>query len=199
MDTTQDEAMTGNDEGLYGLMAVAQEQQQAVQTALAGLAQRETALAATVARLQTLEHALVPAVQKAAHAGAVAAMQRGLADASQTVLAGMTTQAAAAETRLRNAVAWFTWRWAALAGALVLAVAIAAWSVVAWQRSQIAALQVEREQWTAEVDAAQATVAQLEKKTGGVHYLDAANGRFIVARRGFEAMTCDGVPCIRLK
>jgi hypothetical protein len=32
-----------------------------------------------------------------------------------------------------------------------------------------------------------------------VHYLDAANGRFIVVRRGFEAMTCDGTPCIRLK
>jgi len=199
MDTTQGEGMTGNDEGLYGLMAVAQEQQQAVQTALAGLAQREAALAATVARLQGLEHALVPAVQKAAHAGAVAAMQRGLADASQTVLSGLTTQAAAAETTLRNAVAWFTWRWATLAGALVLAVAIAAWSVVAWQRSQIAALQVEREQWTAEVDAAQATVAQLEKKTGGVHYVAASNGRFIVAQRGFEAMTCDGTPCIRLK
>lgn len=188
--------MTANDdERLYGLMAVAQEQQQAVQAAIAGLAQREAALAATVARLQALEQSLPPAVQKAAMVGT----QRGLSETSQAVFAGVIAQTAAAETKLRDAVAWFGWRWTALAGTLVLAVAIAAWSVVAWQRSQIAALRIEHAQWAAEVQAAQATVARLEQKTGGVHYLDATNGRFIVVRRGFEAMTCDGVPCIRLK
>ena len=187
--------MTANDEGLYGLMAVAQEQQQAVQTAIDGLAQREAALAATVARLQALEHSLPLAVQKAAMVGT----QRGLAETSQAVFAGVIAQTAAAETKLRNAVAWFGWRWAALAGTGVLAVAIAAWSVVAWQRSQIAALRIEHAHWSAAVDAAQATVAQLEKKTGGVQYRAASNGRFIVVRRGFEAMTCDGTPCIRLK
>ena len=207
------------EKALYALMEAAAEQQATVNVALSTLEQQQTELAKATAQLQTLiGQQLVPAVQKAAIVGATQAVNAALENASQMAsaavaesckpllagMAGVVAQATAAEGRLKGAVQWFGWRWAGVAGSIafgaILALGLAAWGMVWWQRSQLADLQAEREKITHEVAAAQSTLAVLEKRTGGVRYAESRDGRFILVRKGFETRNCVGnVPCIRLK
>lgn len=209
--------MDEKEQALFGLMQVAKEQQQAINAALAALKNRQTDLTETAMHLQTVIQTLLPAARAAAHEGATKAVKAALENASQTAvdavaqscqpllvgLAGVEAQAEAAEGQLKEAVKWFGWRWAGIAAATacgaILAVTLVAWGAVWWQRSQLAGLKVERDQVSAEVAAAQSTVAELEKRTGGVRYEESKKGRFIVTRKGYDAWTCEDMECIRLK
>jgi len=204
-------------EFFYALVETAREQQKAVSTALAGLDKSKNELTKAAATLQEYGKQLVPNAGKAASEGAAQAVKTALENASQTAidavavsckpllagLAGVTGETATAEGQLKEAVKWFGWRWAGIAAATacgaILAVTLAAWGAVWWQRSQLDNLKAERDQITAEVAAAQSTVAELEKRTGGVRYEETKKGRFIVPRKGYDAWTCDDIPCIRLK
>ncbi|MDM5182024.1 hypothetical protein PO883_33155 [Massilia sp. DJPM01] len=206
------------EKNLYLLMEVAEQQQKAVSTALAGLDKRQIELAKTAVQLQGIGEQLVPKAAQAASEGAARGVKTELESASQTAsdavavacqpllagLAGVAGETATAEGQLKEAVKWFGWRWAALAAATacgaILAVTLAAWGAVWWQRSQLADLKIERDQVNGEVTAAQSTLAALNKRTGGVRYVNASDGKFINVPGGFKAMTCVGnVPCIRLK
>ena len=207
------------EEKLCALMRIAEEQQAAVQGALAAVEQQQIELSKATVQLQTIiGQQLVPAVQKAAVIGATQAVKNALENASQIAstavaesckpllagMAGVASQAAEAEGRLKGAVQWFGWRWAGVAGSIalgaILALGLAAWGMVWWQRSQLADLQAAREKITHEVAAAQSTLAVLEKRTGGVRYAEGSDGRFILVRKGFETRNCVGnVPCIQLK
>jgi hypothetical protein len=207
------------EKGLYALMEAAAEQQASVNVALAALEQQQIELAKTTVQLQTLiGEQLVPAVQKAAIVGAAQAVKKALENASQIAsaavaescqpllvgMAGVATQATAAEAKIKGAVQWFGWRWAGLAGSIafgaILALGLATWGMVWWQRGQLADLKAEREKITHDVAAAQSMLAVLEKRTGGVRYAEGSEGRFILVRKGFEKHNCVGnVPCIRLK
>ncbi len=203
---------------LCGMVDIAERQQEAINTALAGLDARQIELTKSATQLQTVMQKMLPAAGAAASAGAAQGVKVALENASQTAtdaaaqacqpllsgLAGVAVQIAAAEGRLKGAVKWFGWRWAALAGATacgaILAVTLAAWGAVWWQRTQLAELKAERDQISNEVAAAQSTLAALEKRTGGVRYAQGRDGRFILVRKGFETANCVGnVPCIRLK
>lgn len=206
------------EKNLYLLMEVAEQQQKAVSAALAGLDKRQIELTQTAAQLQAIGQQLVPKAAQAASDGAARAVKTELENASQTAtaavaaackpllagLAGVTGETATAEGQLKEAVKWFGWRWAALAAATacgaILAVTLAAWGAVWWQRSQLADLKIERDQVSGEVAAAQSTLAALNKRTGGVRYVEGTDGHFILVRKGFEQANCVGdVPCIKLK
>jgi hypothetical protein len=203
---------------LYLLMEIAEQQQQAVKAALAALEARQTTLVKTSAQLQTVMQTMLPAAEAAARKGATEAVKAALENASKTAtdavakscqpllagLAGVTGQASAAEDKLKGAVEWFGWRWAALAASTacgaILALLLSAWGMVWWQRAQLAEVKAERAKLGDEVAAAKSTLAALEKRTGGVRYAEGSDGRFILVRKGFETLNCVGdVPCIRLK
>ena len=133
---------------LFGLMAVAEEHQKAVKTAIDGLSAERAALAqerAAVAQAAASVAGVAGEVRKAA-ADAVSAMQRAageaagasvrqsLAGASEAAekalgeaakpvigsLSGVVQAASDAEGSMRNAGAWFAWKWVAVAaGGLV--------------------------------------------------------------------------------
>ena len=126
------------EQALFGLMAVAEEQQAAVREALAGLAAQQAALERQQAglerqaeavqveatRLRRLAGEVGPALAQSTREAAELAVQRGLAGASVTAtaavetaarplldgLSGVTAQAGAVEAALRRAVDWATWR-----------------------------------------------------------------------------------------
>lgn len=203
---------------LFGLMEMAEGQQKAVGATLAALVRQQAELGRVVAQLKEAGQGLVPAVEAAAGTGAEAGIKAELEtlakDAAAALeiatrpvldrLRGVGAQAEAAEAQLKGAAAWFGWRWVALVGALgagaIAAVLVAAWGLVWWERSQVEGLQAERARLSGEVAAAQATLDLLDKRTGGVRYAEASDGRFLLVRKGFEAMTCvNNTPCVRLK
>lgn len=198
---------------LFRFMELAEEQQKAVSTALAGLEKSKTDLTKAATALQEYGKQLAPNVAKAASESAAQAVKTALENASQTAtdavaksckplldgLAGVEKQAAAIESKLAGVAKWFGWRFAATACGAVLMVIVAAWGVTWWQRSQLADLKTERDQINAEVAAAQNTLAVLDKHLGGARYVEAPDGQFIRAPGGV-LMTCIGkVPCIKLK
>ena len=136
------------DQALFGLMAVAEEQQAAVREALAGLAAQQAALERQQARLEGWTEAVQaeaaglrriagevgPGLARSTREAVETAVERGLAGAGTTAtvavqraaqplldgLAGVAAQAGAVEAALRRVVGWATWR---LLGQGVLAVA----------------------------------------------------------------------------
>ena len=136
------------DQALFGLMAVAEEQQAAVREALAGLATQQAALEQQQARLEQWTEAVQaeaaglrriagevgPGLARSTREAVETAVERGLAGAGATAtaavqraaqplldgLAGVSAQAGAVEAALRRVVGWATWR---LLGQGVLAVA----------------------------------------------------------------------------
>ena len=136
------------DQALFGLMAVAEEQQAAVREALAGLVAQQAALEQQQARLEGWTEAVRveavglrriageegPGLARSTREAVETAVERGLAGAGSTAtaavqraaqplldgLAGVAAQAGAVEAALRRVVGWATWR---LLGQGVLAVA----------------------------------------------------------------------------
>ncbi|MBE9610909.1 hypothetical protein [Chitinilyticum piscinae] len=144
---------------LFGLMALAEDQQKAVQAAIEALeAERETlqrereafkqatsAAAGVVVEVKQAAAAAIPGVQKAAENAVGAAVRVSLAGASQaaanaletasspilSALTGVVRAGESAADRLNAASAAFGWRWATVAGG-ISAGAIVAVSLVAW-------------------------------------------------------------------
>ena len=136
------------DQALFGLMAVAEEQQAAVREVLAGLAAQQAALEQQQARLEGWTEAVQaeaaglrriagevgPGLARSTREAVETAVERGLAGAGTTAtvavqraaqplldgLVGVSAQAGAVEAALRRVVGWATWR---LLGQGVLAVA----------------------------------------------------------------------------
>lgn len=174
---------------LFGLMAVAEEHQKAVKTALDGLAAERAALAkerAAVAQaaasvagvageVKRAAAEAVPAIQKAAGEAVGASVRQTLAGASDEAakalsaatkpvigrLSGVVQAAGEAESSLKNAGQWFAWKWVAVAGGGLVGVCLVAYAALAWQLHQVSSLREEK-------TALQANVAELEKKGGRI-------------------------------
>ena len=185
---------------LFGLMAVAEEHQQAVKAALDGLTAERAALAkerAAVAQAAASVAGVAGEVRKAAAeavgasvrqslAGASDAAAKALGEASRPIvgqLSGVVKAAGEAEGKLSGAVAAFGWRWAMLAGGAaaggIVAVLLAAWLAVWWQRHQVESLSEQKAALLGEVAQLQANVAALEKR-GGRIVLNTCGGRLCV-------------------
>lgn len=95
----------------------------------------------------------------------------------------MTQEVQAADTRLRRAVTWFSWRWAAMLGFLgagvVLAVVLVTNTLVGWERFQIDSLSEQRTALTEEVRRLEATAKTWRQKAGRAN-LNECGGRLCV-------------------
>ena len=175
---------------LYGLMALAEEQQAAVGAALAGLAAEREALAVERAALGKQAEAVrgetVRLRQAAAELGpglaraAGAAVERSLVGAGGTAVAaveaaaqpvlarldGMAAQAGAAEAALRRVVGWASWRLLGRGAAVAAAVAGLLWlahlSVWWWAERDVALSQAQRSLLLADIAGLQEKRDELE-------------------------------------
>lgn len=183
---------------LYGLMAVAEDQQKAVKAAIDGLTAERAALAkeraalaqaaASVARagrdIQCAVDGAVPALQEAAGGAVGHAVRVALAGGAEVAarafdgatrpivgqLAGFVHAAGEAEGKISGAVEAFGWRWAmvafgAAAGGIV-AVLLAAWLAVWWQRDEVEQLTAQKAALLGEVTQLQATAEGWAKRGG---------------------------------
>ena len=181
---------------LFGLMAVAEEHQKAVKAALDGLTAERAALAkerAAVAQaaasvagvageVRKAAAEAVPAIQKAAGeavgasvskslAGAADAAAKALGEAARPVigsLSGVVQSAGEAEASIKNAGAWFAWKWVAVAGGGLVGVCLVAYAALAWQLHQVSSLREEKAGLQADIAQMQASVTALEKRGGRI-------------------------------
>ena len=188
------------EEQLYGLMAAAGEQQKAVDAAIKGLATEKAAMAA--ARV-ALEAAVVEVkrsatnasaqLKKAASEAVSTAVEQSLSGASETAAEAMASAtapvigkltdvvnaASEAEGSLRNAGAWFAWKWVAVAAGGLAGVCLVAYVSLAWQLHEVSSLRDDQAALNADITQMQANADALAKK-----------GRRIVIDQ------CGGRPCI---
>lgn len=182
--------MTDNaQQQLFGLMAVAEEHQKAVQAAIEGLtaeraalARERAAVAQAAASIRQATSGAIPALQKAAEEAIGASVKESLAGASETAakalgeaakpvidsLSGVVQSADQAEASLRNAGAWFAWKWVAVAAGGLVGVCLVAYVALAWQLHEVSSLQAEKAHLAAQVAQMQANVAALKKKGGNI-------------------------------
>lgn len=154
-------------------------------------------MAGVAAEVRKAAAEAVPAIQKAAGeavgasvrqslAGASDAAAKALSEASRPIvgqLSGVVKAAGEAEGQISGAVAAFGWRWAVLAGGAaaggIVAVLLAAWLAVWWERHQVEQLAEQRQALAADVAQLQATVSALEKRGGRVT-LSTCGGRLCI-------------------
>lgn len=163
----------------------------------AAVAQAAASVAGVAGEVRKAAAEAVPAIQKAAGeavgasvrqslAGASEAAAKALGEASRPIvgqLSGVVQAAGEAEGKLSGAVAAFGWRWAMLAGGAaaggIVAVLLAAWLAVWWQRHQVEQLAEQKAALLGEVAQLQANVAALEKR-GGRIVLSTCGGRLCI-------------------
>lgn len=169
------------DAQLYGLMTLAEEQQKAVKVAIDGLAAERAALTKERAAVRAAAES-IPAMQKAVGeavsasvreslAGASDSAAKALGDAAQPVIGSLSSVVQAAhnaESSIRNAGAWFAWKWVALAAGGMLGVCAMAYASLAWHFYQVEGLRYQKAELEADVAQMQANVAVLEKKGGRI-------------------------------
>ena len=172
---------------IFSLMAAAEDQQKAVKTLLDALAAERAALAkerAGVAQAAASVAGVVGEVRKAAAeavgasvrqslAGASDAAAKALGEASRPIvgqLSGVVKAAGEAEGKLSGAVAAFGWKWAVVAGGAaaggIVAVLLAAWLAVWWQRHQVEQLAEQKAALLGEVAQLQASAEEWAKRGG---------------------------------
>ena len=181
---------------LFGLMAVAEEQQKAVQAALQGLTEETAALAkeraavtraaasvATVASdVKRAAADAIPAMQRAAGEAVGASVRRSLADASEVAakalgeaakpvlasLSGVVQAASEVEGSMRSAGAWFAWKWVAVAAGGLAGVCLVTYAALWWQMYEFTSVSDQKAALEIEVTQLRANVAALAKKGGRV-------------------------------
>lgn len=172
---------------LFGLMAVAEEHQKAVKAAIDGLiaeraalakeraavAQAAASVAGVAGEVRKAAADSIPAMQKAAGEAVGASVRQSLVGASDAAakalgeaakpvigsLSGVVQAASDAEGSMRNAGAWFAWKWVAVAAGGLGGVCLAVYLALAWQLHQVRNLREEK----AELEA---NVADLAKRGG---------------------------------
>jgi hypothetical protein len=181
---------------LFGLMALAEEHQKAVQAAIHGLAEERAALAkeriavvqaaASVAgvagEVRKAAADVIPALKRATGeavgtsvkqslAGTTDAAVQALEEATKPVigrLSGVVQAAGEAEGSMRRAGAWFAWKWVAVAGGGAVGVCLLAYASLAWQLHQVESLREQKAALQDEVVQLQANANEWAKQGGRV-------------------------------
>ena len=134
-----------------------------------------------------------PAIQKAAGEVMVVAVRDSFAGVSQTAsaaleaavkpilgkLSGVVQAAGEAEGSLRNAGAWFAWKWVAVAAGGLVGVCLVAYASLAWEMHQVESLGEQKAALQADVFKLQAGVADLEKRGGRIG-MNKCDGRLCI-------------------
>ncbi len=170
---------------LFGLMAVAEEHQKTVKAALDGLAAERAALAkerAAVAQAAASVASIAAEVRQATVDAVSASVRQSLTGVSDTAakalegaatpvierLSGVVRTAGEVEGSMRNAGAWFAWKWVAVAAGGLVGVCLAAYGALAWQLHQISSLRDEKVALQSDIEQMRAHVAALEKRGGRI-------------------------------
>ena len=182
-----------DEEKLYALMAIAEEQQAVAQRAIEGLvagrekfSQQRAAFAKLIRDLAETSEKAAGAMQTAAGAAlqgaadkSVTLVSHAVAEAFKRTLApavanltAIVESAAGAERQIRSALAGFSWRSMMMVSAIVIGIFLAIWIVgmvsISWQRSQLDRLQEERTSLDNEIRAMEAQVQKLADQGGKV-------------------------------
>jgi cell division protein FtsB len=163
---------------LFGYMAVANDQQKAIQTAIDTLTAEREALAQERARLaQTVQ-----SISKAVRTAVGAAVKDQMGDAGETAataletalnpilenFSGVIENTTEAGKAISQASAWFSWKWVILFAAGFFGVCLMAYISLAWQFHEVQDLRQQKATLSAEIPRMQATVAELAKHGGNV-------------------------------
>jgi cell division protein FtsB len=157
------------------LAATLAQQTEAVKSAAGGVSN-------VAASIRQAASDAIPAIQKAAGEAVGASVSKSLAGASDAAakaigeaarpvigsLSGVVRAARDAEGSMRNAGAWFAWKWVAVAAGGLVGVCLVAYASLAWQLHQVSSLRDEKASLAADVAQLQANVAALEKKGGRI-------------------------------
>ncbi len=148
---------------LFGLIAVAEEHQKAINAALDKLTAERAALTQAADEVRKAAADAVPAMQKAAGeavkqslCGASDTAAKALSEAAKPVinsLSNVVQAARDAEGSLKNASAWFAWKWVIVASGGLLSVYIMAYASLEWQRHEANILRKEVAQLKTQADA----------------------------------------------
>ena len=176
---------------LFGLMAVAEEHQKAAIDGLtaeraalakerAAVAQAAASVAGIAGEVRKAAADAIPAMQKAAGEAVGASVRQSLAGASDAAakalgeaakpvigsLSGVVQAASDAEGSMRNAGAWFAWKWVAVAAGGLVGVCLVAYASLAWQLHQVSSLREEKAALLGEVAQLQANADDWAKRGG---------------------------------
>ena len=194
------------------LLNTTEQQSQTTEKLLAALKGQIEALNAATQAAQkaasTVEAAArnaAPAIQKAAGEAVGGAVRDSLAGASQTASAALETavkpiignlssvvQAAhEAEGSMRNAGAWFAWKWVAVAAGGLAGVCLVAYASLAWEMHKVESLSEQKAALQADVLQLQAGVADLEKR-GGRIVMNKCDGRLCIEANSNQGADQDG-------
>ena len=197
---------------IFGLMAVAEEHQKAVQAAIDGLAAERAALARERAALSAAAHDArkaaadaVPAIQKAAETAVSEAVTQSLSESSEEAakalgeaarpvldsLSDVVRAAGDAEGSLRNAGRWFAWKWVAVAAGGLMGVCLVAYAALWWQWHEVESLGKRKAALAVDVAQLQANVLALEKK-GGRIVMNTCGGRLCIEASSNQGTSSDG-------
>jgi len=170
---------------LFGMMKVAEAQQEAMNTFLGKLSEERAALsnerAALAQQTEAVKQAantvlvvVQTAVSKAVDvsmretlAGISGEAVKALGEAAKPVIARLSSvvqTAGQTESALRKAGQWFAWKWVAVAAGGLMGVCLVTYAALAWQLHQVKNLRAEKAQL-------QENIAALEKQGGKIAML----------------------------
>lgn len=201
-----------DEEKLYALMAIAEEQQAVAQRAIEGLVAERERFAQQRAALAKMIRELGQTAEKAAEAmqTAAGAALQGAADKSVTLVslavaeafkrslspavANLTTiveNAAGAERQIRSALAGFSWRSMMIVSAIVTGVLLAIWFAgmvsISWQRHQIDNLGQERAALEHEVRTLREQSSDIAKRGGRIKLVTCGDQQRLCAEVDLKA------------
>ncbi len=165
-------------EQLFGLMAVAEEHQKAVQVALDGLAAERAALSQAAANVVGVTAEVKRAAAEAVELSVTQSLAQVSAEAAEALgeaakpvlgrLSGVVLAASEAEGAMKRAGQWFAWKWVAVAAGGLMGVCLVAYASLTWQLHQVESLREQKAALAADVAQLQASVATLEKRGGRI-------------------------------
>jgi FtsZ-binding cell division protein ZapB len=185
--------MMSDDEKLFALMAIAEEQQASAQRAIEGmaaerekLAKQREAMAKLIRELAYTSERAAGAMEKAAGTALQDAADKSVVLVAQAVaeafkrtfapavknLSNIVDSAAGAERQIRSALAGFSWRSMLMVSSIVMGALLGVWFTgmvsISWQRYQIDRLSDQRRSLEDEVQALQAQSNDLAKRGGRI-------------------------------
>lgn len=163
---------------LYGLMALAKEQQEAAQKAIHGMQAEREALAKERQALAAMAEDVSQKTRSAAGnairatlaevaSEAETALKRSLKPITDDVMGDLkqaVQRAGQAERSMAKSAQTIAWKWAALAGGALAGVVLISYLAMAWQLYQVRSARAEREALAAEIVTLRAGLAELERQ-----------------------------------